>query len=322
MDQYRNIFEDVFSALHSARRVVLVAHQGPDADTLGSILACSMALEQMGKVAIPFCKDPVPVMLGFLPGIERLTTDPNVFSSNVDIILVCDAGDLGYAGIEEEVTRCPQARIINIDHHATNARFGHINLVIPDASSSTTILHQLLALHDLPITKAMATNLLVGIIYDTGNFSNAATTLHAFEAASHLLKRGARIPFVVQHMVRNKNLQLLRLWGRALSRLRKDPNTGFATTAIFHQDFSECGVTEQSFEGLPNFLNSLEGVSAVMVLKENGGGRIKGSLRTTGDEIDVAKIAQQYGGNGHRRAAGFVVQGTIVERPEGWDVRS
>ncbi|MEK7158007.1 MAG: DHH family phosphoesterase, partial [Patescibacteria group bacterium] len=268
------------------------------------------------------CNDPVPATLEFLPGMERLTTDPAVFSADVDLIVVCDAGDLGYAGIEEEVKHCPRARILNIDHHATNTRFGHVNLVMTEASSTTAVLHQLFTFHHLPITKAMATNLLVGILYDTGNFSNAATTLYAYEAASDLLKRGARIPFLVQHMVRNKNLRLLRLWGRALSRLRRDPRTGFATTAIFYRDFTECGVTEQSFEGLPNFLNSLNGVSAVMVLKENGNGMVKGSLRTTGYEIDVSKIAQQYGGNGHRRAAGFVAAGTIVERPEGWEICS
>lgn len=316
------LYENIYQKVSSSKSILLVTHPNPDGDALGSILAFSHFLNKNNYYHLAFCQTPPAETFAFLTGIERILTDPNIFQeSKFDTIIILDSGDLEYSGIKfylQELTHAPL--LLNIDHHPTNNHFGQINLVETDAASTTDILYRFFDHNRIRIDKNMATCLLTGIITDTGSFSNLATTPQALKDASELLISGARAKEIINYAFTNQSLNMLKLWGRAFSRLTKNEQTNVVTTVITQKDFKECGVNGESAEGIANFLNNLNGAKAVLVLKEQTDGTIKGSLRTTQDNIDVSKLARLLGGGGHKKAAGFTIKGKIKETKEGWKI--
>jgi len=194
-------------------------------------------------------------------------------------------------------------------------------MVRTNASSTCELVYEYLMHNGIPVTPSIANALLTGIITDTGGFQNLGTTLESMEIAGELLKRGANLRKIVQGTMRNKSVNVLRLWGRALSRLEYDPKTRIVSTALRTVDFEECGVAKDGIEGIANFLNGLADTDAVLVLREESGGYVKGSYRTKRSDIDVAVLARRYGGGGHVKAAGFSVRGTIEQYENGWMVQ-
>lgn len=317
-----SLYEDIFQRLSSSKRTLLVAHQNPDGDAIGSALALFHFLgKTVGENHI-FCLTEPASTFNFLPEVERIKTDPSVFQKiEFDTIVVLDSGDLEYSGVKlhlEELEYSPQ--ILNIDHHPTNEHFGHVNLIEIDAASTSDILFRLFDHNRFRIDKNIATCLLTGIITDTGSFSNLATTPQAIHNASELLILGARAKDIINYALTNQSLGLLKLWGRAFSRLIINDHTNVAITVITQRDFTECEVDNESAEGIANFLNNLNGAKAVLVLKEQSDGTIKGSLRSTQENIDVSKFARLLGGGGHKKAAGFTIKGEIKETKEGWEI--
>lgn len=316
------LYEDIFKKLYYSQRTLLVTHKNPDGDAVGSALALSLFLDKtIGENHI-FCLTAPSATFNFLPKIEKIKDNPALFQKvEFDTIAILDSSDLEYSGIKkylEELTY--PAKIINIDHHPTNEYFGHINLVEKDASSTSDILFRIFDHNHFRIDKNIATCLLTGIITDTGSFSNLGTTPEAIYNASELLIHGAKVRDIINYALTNQPLGVLKLWGRAFSRLVLNNHTNVAITVITRKDFMECGVEEENAEGIANFLNNLNGAKAVLVLKEQTDGTIKGSLRTTQDNIDVSKFARIFGGGGHKKAAGFAIKGRIEEIKGGWRI--
>ena len=140
--------------------------------------------------------------------------------------------------------------------------------------------------------------------------------------ASELLLAGAHFNRITLKTLKSKPFAYLKLWGRALERLREDPQSGMVTTALFRKDFEECGVDEEAVEGISNFLNELEGGKTICVFREKDDGEVKASMRATAPDGDVRTLAEKHGGGGHVKAAGYTVKGKIVEKPEKWDVEA
>lgn len=311
----------IFEKLTSARRPLLVAHRKPDGDTLGAMMAVYNWRRDQGLEAYAFCVDAPPEAYGYFPRIKDVTTDRNVFTDEaVDTVCVFDAGDLTYAGIEELVAAMPAKPFIaDFDHHVTNTLFGDANLVVTDASSTAEVVHAFFADNGADVSRAMATCLMTGLLTDTSNFSNPATTVKSLEIASELLLKGVSMRDITKRLMRNKPVDALKLWGKALERLRWDPKKRMATTALYRKDFDAHPVDDEHLEGLSNFLNHLLKADVVLVLKETADGKVKGSYRSAAD-VDVAELAKAYGGGGHKKAAGFTVAGTIAEASDGWTV--
>lgn len=312
----------IYRKLLSARKPLLVAHRKPDGDTLGAMLAVYNWLKDRGQEAIPFCVDRPAAAYGYFHRVDEVTTEPEVFSDpGVDMICVFDAGDLKYAGIAEHVDAMGERPFIaNFDHHVTNEFFGDENLVIIGASSTAEVVHGFFRANGESPSREMSVCLMTGLLTDTSNFSNPATTVGSLEAASDLLLRGADINDITRRLMKDKPLVALKVWGLALERLKWHPEDRLATTALFRKDFEEHDVDDEHLEGLSNFLNHLLTAEVVLVLKETANGRVKGSYRSA-NEIDVAEMAKQYGGGGHKKAAGFAIEGEIVERDDRWDIR-
>lgn len=314
------VFKQIETAVAEAQNIVTVSHRKPDGDTLGGSLGFYNYLKTLGKKVTAFCIDKPASMYSFMPGIFEVTNNTGVFK-NADSICVFDASDLRFVAIQEIVDSLnPRPKIINIDHHATNERFGDINLVITDACSTTEALYRYLKQAGFGMTKEVATCLLTGIITDTSRFYNPATSREAFKAAGELIRAGANINQVTQALERNKTLDALRVWGIAFDRLTVNPETGLAVTVLRHEDIGDDEVTQESVEGLSNFLSGVLNVKGVMVLKSTKDGQVKGSLRTTRDDIDVSALAKQFGGGGHKKAAGFMIKGEIKDIDGKWKI--
>ena len=301
--------QQIHNHIKSVNKITLVSHPNPDGDTLGAAVAFAEYLEILGKEVKIFCLTPVPEKFGFLNNIHLVSADPAVFL-NMDAITILDCGDLRFAGVAETLKDNP-TMIINIDHHATNEKYGYLNMVKVGAASTTEVVYDFFKINGVRITPTMATALLTGLITDTDNFSNSATSYNSLTASSELLRLGANWTVIHHSLVQNKSIAILKLWGLILSRLTKRENTEMAYTYLTMKDLIQYGINDDDVEGVSNFLNKLDGAKISLFIKETADGKIKGSFRTTDNETDVSALAKKMGGGGHKKAAGFTTVGTI-----------
>ena len=321
---YQN-FNKLNQLISGAKKILLSTHEKPDGDALGSMLALALYFEDVKKEHLCFIREKVIDNYYFLPGVEKISGQIGEIK-DYDLIIFIDAGDIKRTGIFEYLNKIDYqgTKIVNIDHHLTRLdnweKRINLNIINLEVSSVSEIIHHFFD-HIKAITnKEKATNLLTGILTDTGCFSNLGTTINSFSIAGQLLNKGANLKKICDNTLKNNNIISLRLWGRALSRLEKNKKTGVVTSIITPKDLQECEAEEESTEGISNFLNSLSEAKFTLLFKEEKGGIIKGSLRTTRDDVDVSKIAAYFGGGGHKKAAGFSVKGKLVKIPSGWKI--
>lgn len=303
--------EEAHNVLQNAQRVLIVAHQKPDGDTIGASLGLWHWLNAHNKEAEVYCRSEVPDQFLFLPNADKIKKDPALFKQRWDVVIVCDSGDLQYAGVHEHVANLPEGTVlINIDHHASNQNFGHYNLVDPTASSTAEVVFYFFREIGFEINKEIAKCLLTGVFTDTGGFSNAATNERALYMAAEFSAKGASLPDVYRATVSNKNLEVMKLWGKVLSRLRQN-EFGIAHTYVLKTDLYKGGLNEEAVAGLSNYLSHLKDAKAVFVIFERDDGLIKVSMRTFRDDVDLSKLALAVGGGGHKKASGFTVPGRL-----------
>jgi phosphoesterase RecJ-like protein len=267
------------------------------------------------KNVTAFCADVPPSAFRYIDNIHQYTNDPIVFDAQYDLVIVFDSGDLRYCGVADHIPRLQPGYVLaNVDHHGTNVFFGDINIVLLDASSTAEVIHRFYEANNVSIDHKMATSLLTGLFTDTSNFSNAATNPVAVDAASKLLAAGARANDIAKHLLHDKSIDGLKLWGLVLSRLHHNVQDGVVSTYLLTKDVEN--VPNDIIEGVSNFLNAVTAdADTVLFLRELPGGKIKGSLRSV--KRDVAAVAKLMGGGGHKKAAGFTVEGRIEETTEG-----
>ncbi|MDP3971041.1 MAG: DHH family phosphoesterase [bacterium] len=316
--------KEILQQIDHAQHVVLVSHRGPDGDTVGSALALQQYIDALGKKVTCYCVNETPPHLGFLLNSEKIGPHNTVWNDDtVDLVIVLDSGDLVHAGVAEYIPNGPDRKwpVICIDHHITNKQYGDFNLINSEASSTCEIVYGLLE-DTNAINKDIATCLLTGLITDTGSFSNLATTASSVHTASKLLSLGANLQQIAKHALNYRPYTTLKLWGRALERLHEDEKTGMIVTVITLDDITECNADSEAVSGISNFLNDLEQAAekAIMVLAQTTPGVIKASLRTTNPLIDVSEFAKLNGGGGHKKAAGFTINGTLEHTNNGYEI--
>lgn len=307
-----------------AKRLLAVCHRRPDGDALGSTAAVLLWCRRQGIAAKAFCLDPIPPSFGFLPESERFTSDPAVFGEGWDTVVVLDCGDLqrighpGVAGGFPSVGPHQPPTVIAVDHHCTNdGRYADVSVIDPQASSTAELVLGMFRENGVTVDCDLATCLLAGVAGDTDMLTNPAACRSAFRMASELLSEGADWRSAIGLFVRNRSIPSLRLVGRAMARLKVDPQTGVASTAVFRSDCPDG--SDFLADGLVDAIGGAMDAEVILVLKERADGTVSGSFRTVG-EADTASVAQRLGGGGHRKASGFTVTGRIVEREHGWTV--
>jgi bifunctional oligoribonuclease and PAP phosphatase NrnA len=309
----------VADAIRSADRFLVTTHENPDGDALGSLLASKLALDSLGKDSVMYLggQAPLPAEYAFMPLGELPRTVPA--DADGRVLLAVDCANANRLGPDSE--RLLKARlVINVDHHHDNTSFGHVNLIVADASSTGEVLHDLFRELSVATTPEIAEALYIAIVTDTGRFQYANTTPKAHRLAAELLEQGADVHKVFQGIYESVQFAKLKLLARALERAQIFEGGRVVVSYLLRTDFAEVGAAEPYSEGIIDFLRAVEGADmAVLIREPPGPGRParKVSLRSSADELDVSAIARASGdGGGHRQAAGFSSERTIDEITE------
>ncbi|MBA3716691.1 MAG: bifunctional oligoribonuclease/PAP phosphatase NrnA [Actinobacteria bacterium] len=300
--------EAVARAIREHDRFLLTTHENPDGDALGSVLAAKFGLDSLGKDAIMYLAGdvPLPAEYGFMQ-LDGLRRDlPQDAGERVLFALDCaNESRLGrdYAQLLEHATL-----VIDVDHHHDNTRFGDINAIVPDASSTGEILRDLLRLLDVELTPEIAEAIYIALVTDTGRFQYTNTTPKALRLAAELVEAGANLQRVFQGVYESVEFAKLKLLARALERAQIYDGGRLVISFLLREDFLEVGAVEPYSEGIIDYLRAVEGSDMAVLIREpptSGGPKQRVSLRSRSDELDVSQIARKSGGGGHRQAAGF-----------------
>ena len=305
----------IADAIREHERFLVVTHENPDGDALGSILAATLALEQLGKdVAIYQCgTTPLPQEYGFM-GLGRIRRElpPDVAER---VVLAVDCANERRLGPSTGwLEQAPL--VIDIDHHHDNTRFGALNAIVPEASSTGEILADLFVELGIRLTPGIAEALYIAVVTDTGRFQYANTTPKALRLAADLIEAGADFHRVFQDVYENVAFAKLKLVARALERAKVYEGGRLVVSYLEKSDFTDAGAEEPFSEGVIDYLRGVEGAELAALIREpptqNGPTR-RVSLRTTHEDLDVSAIARKSGGGGHRMAAGFSSDASVDE---------
>jgi bifunctional oligoribonuclease and PAP phosphatase NrnA len=301
--------DEVLDELRGAEKVIVVTHENPDGDALGSLIAMQEILTAVGKDAVMFMDSgefPLPYEYRFFPLPGLVSTPPDDLGERTIVFLDCGSLDRNPA----EALKPPDGRILNIDHHHDNTRFGTVNLVDPEASCTAEIVWDLL--HGLGVepTITIAEALYVGLITDTGRFMYENTGTRAHEMAAELIGAGVDVHEIYRRVYEGIPYGKLALLARGLAKVERYDEGRLTLTSLTAQDFTESGAEESYSEGVIDHLRAVQGTAVAALVRERIGAAedappIKVSLRSGDDRIDVSRIARAQGGGGHRQAAGF-----------------
>lgn len=296
--------EPILKLLRGGERFLVCSHSRPDGDSVGSMLAMGMLIEQMGKRADLVIADRIPHVYRVLPGVHRIRSARRVDGPcDAVILLECDSPErTGLRGLERHF-------LINIDHHASGRDFGNLNWIDRQAASVGELVYRLAAAAGAAITPEMATCLYTTVLTDTGGFCYGATQAATFGLARDLVLAGADPLAIAQNVYFSTPASKLLLLGAALANLKREGR--LAWLWVTHQDMLRANAAEEDAEGVVNFALSISGVEAAFFLRELPEGEIRLSLRSKG-RIDVAAIAAQLGGGGHENASGCTLDGPLL----------
>ncbi|CAN5251786.1 bifunctional oligoribonuclease/PAP phosphatase NrnA [soil metagenome] len=299
---------ELLGHLRGARRVALVSHRDPDADTIGSAVALGLALEMLCAEVSYHCADPVPENLGFLTRTDRFTTAPP--PPGIDLVVTLDFGDAGRAKFELPDT----VALVNIDHHASNSGFGVAGVVDTTSAATGEIVGRVVDALGSGWTPEMATAALVAIMTDTGSFQFPSTDSRALPRAAQLRDAGADLQAITYNVFRNKRFEALKLWGFAFSRLEREFAGELVWTWLERSDVVATGAREEDVAGLVEQIARSAGMRVALLFNAQAG-EVKISCRTSQSQpsVDAAALMARFGGGGHVRAAGALVVGEPVD---------
>jgi len=306
----------VVDALRAAERVVVTSHDNPDGDALGSLLAMHLALVSLGKDSVMVLggEQPLPGEFGFLRLEEQglLRAAPDDVSDRVLVAVDCAQE----SRIVEPTLLGSSTTTLNIDHHHDNTRFGDVDLVVEDASSTAEVLADVFDGLGVTRTPEIAEALYTAVVTDTGRFQYSNTSPKALRLAADLVEDGADVGKVFVEVYESTPFPKLRLLARALEHATELAGGRVVVSELRREDFEAAGADEPYSEGVIDHLRAVDGaelVALVRELPEGAPARRKGSLRSHPDGVDVSVIARSFGGGGHRRAAGFSTDLTMDE---------
>jgi phosphoesterase RecJ-like protein len=305
----------VVGVLRDDSPLCVCAHASPDGDALGSLLGFGRSLAAAGRDVVLYAHgdEPFPRELAFL-GLDDISRTLPADAAERTLVAL-DCGSALRIDRDGEVAG-RFARVVNIDHHGDNTRFGDVNLVVPEASSTAEIVEGLLAEAGIPLADGAALALYVGLVTDTGRFQYANTTPRAHEVAARLLAEGVEPAAVFSALFESLPLARQRLLGVALGRMRVEAGGRLALTWLERADFAAAGADDAASDGIVDALRAIEGVSLAALVREprdRSGPARKVSLRARAGGPDCAASAHARGGGGHPGAAGFSTDETVDE---------
>lgn len=302
-------WSEACAAIEGAHEVVLACHQGPDGDALGSMLALQLALrEREVKAIASWGSDPfvVPKHYAFLPGLDGLSPPEDV-PAEPELMVTFDCGSFERLGTLEPNAKAAKA-LICVDHHASNDRFGTINLIDPDIAASAALTYRLIGRLGIPLTRDIATCLYTGILTDTGCFKYRNTTPEIHEIAGDLLSYGIAHDEIARIVYDTHPVGFLKVLGVALERAEMIPEASMIWTWVTRADLDRAGIEPEDTDALIDAVRTADVAEVACVLKELPDGNYKASMRAKGT-ANVGALCESFGGGGHALAAGFTAEG-------------
>lgn len=298
----------VIAALGGAQRVVILAHEHPDGDAIGSMLALRLALISQRKTVDCALPDPVPARYRFLPGAEAALTSAPPGPHDCAVALDCD-GEKRLAGLLEVFRAAPLT--ISIDHHQAECAFADLNWCDASRAAAAVMVREVIAGLGVPLDHHLATCLYAALAADTGVFRFDNTNAEALTLAAELVQAGADPADIARRAAEQMPPQKARLLGRALDALEVHCDGALVLAALTLGDFARAGALPEHTDGLVDELKRIEGAQVMALLREEAPGRWRVSLRSFGP--DVAAVCRRFDGGGHRLAAGCKLRGDAAE---------
>lgn len=304
--------DNILVEIKKAEKIVIMAHETPDGDAIGSILSMYLALKKLGKEADVIVKE-FPRTFSFLPGAKNIKTKSDI--EKYDLAISLDCADLKRLVGREYFEKAEKT--IVIDHHGTNTMYGDLNFVNPVSPACCEILAGMFEYFDISIDSEIGSCLVTGIITDTGGFKYSSVTAETFEFTAELLRKGVNVSEIYQRVLETKTKSSFELLRRATNRLELLEEGKVAFTYINKKDEKEVNAEPGDHEGIVENGRSIEGVKVSVFIREKEENLYKVSMRTgNGSNINVSDICYVFGGGGHPRAAGATVQGNVEQVKE------
>ncbi len=306
MKSYPKIIDRILEVVREHKTFCIVGHIRPDGDCIGSQLGLALALRNEGKKVTVWNQDSIPLKYKFLVG-DGLIEKPHR-GEKFDCVIATDAASYERLGKVGEFIKDRKV-LINIDHHATNPRYGDVNWVSPREPSTGELIYRLMKVARWPITKPIADLLFTAISTDTGSFQYATTRPGTFHAGAELVTRGANLAKICDEVYQSYPLSRAKLLKHVYSKFRLSPDEKIAWLWLKKKDFTRTGAESDDTEGLIDHLRAIEPVIVACVFEEIEPEMTRISLRSKSDKVNVSEICGQFGGGGHPAAAGARIAG-------------
>ena len=309
--KYQKDLFEIYEAIKSAKKILLISHQKPDGDTSGSAIAMAEMLEGFGKDVVLFDDNILAEEFQFLIKAQDYVQKFDI--NDFDLAIAFDGGTYKMFGLHESHSELFNGKfpLINIDHHVSNEMYGKWNFVETHDAATTVVVAKIFRALQWPVTPEVATPLLMGLYTDTGSLMHSNATAHTHREAGFLLRRGADLRRIVKNIFRTKSVQKLKLWGKILSRVEKNDEK-IVSSYVNLEDFSRTKSSTDDLTGVVDYLNAVPDSNYSILFTQPKPGKVKGSLRTLNQQLDLTKYAGIMGGGGHKQACGFTVDGEIV----------
>jgi len=297
--------QQIVDAVRQRQRFVVSSHSRPDGDSIGSQLAFAYAARALGKDVTVINRDAAPPPLMAFPGVPSIHLADQV-SGDFDAAVIMECGDIhrpGVAGLERYF-------VINIDHHPGNLGYGAINWFDESAAACGEMVFDLVNALGVPLSLEIATHIYLAILTDTGSFHYSSISPRTFDICRQLLEVGVDPVAVARSVYDSNNMGRLKLFGAVLSAMQIDPSGRIAIVYLDHEMARSAGGTYEDTEGLINLPLTVKEIQSVVFFKQNEGDEYRVSMRSKG-EIDIGAVAKEFGGGGHKNAAGCTVTGPI-----------
>ncbi|AIQ36460.1 MULTISPECIES: DHH family phosphoesterase [Paenibacillus] len=312
MQSYEQSLQQTREFLLEHDDYLVVSHVQPDGDAVSSTLAVGWLLSCLGKKYTMLNEGPIPKRMEYLwhsdEIINMASSEPPRQYSNV---ICVDCADFQRVGLTHRYF-ANDALILNIDHHPTNNGYGLVNLIKPDAAATAEILFDLLKTFEITWDIDIATAIYTGLLTDTGGFRYTNTSPKVMAAVSELLSYGVNGPELAETLLEEMTLPQIKILNKALNTLQLSPEGNIAWLYVTPEDMIECAAANEDLEGIVNYPRNIRGVEVGILFKVIHEHAVKVSLRSAG-KVDVADLAQTFGGGGHTRAAGARIEATLEE---------
>jgi phosphoesterase RecJ-like protein len=306
--------DEIGALLRSAESFAIMSHVRPDGDALGSQLGLALSLARLGKTVMVRNEDGLLEKYGFLPGGEYLQT-PLSEARDFDVAIALDTATQARLGNATSLVRSAKTWV-NIDHHPSNPGYGDLVYIDPTAPATGQILFELITSQGLPMDAAIAENLFVAISTDTGSFQYPNTTARTFEIGAELLRCGVNVGRVSQLLYESYPRRRAELLRELLGTMRFEGHGKVASFSLSLAVAARLGAKPEDNEGLIDHLRAIQGVVIAVFFEELPEGKVRVSMRSKSDAADVCAICENFGGGGHKLAAGARVRGTLGEVEE------